>query len=410
MQTHLAGRDIAVATLTAGPSRRIGARRPAALAVLVASLLLLSGCKEENKYVPPPPPQVGVATPLQQAVRPYLEQTGNTAAFNTVNLVARVEGFLAAINYVDGSFVKAGTVLFVIEQAPYQAAFKQANAGLAGAKAQLVQSQAEFTRQSTLFRQDVTAASTLDIARAKRDSDQANVQAQSANLDTAGINLGYTQVAAPFDGVVTRHLVSVGELVGVSGNTKLATLVQLDPIYVTFNVSEQDLLRVRANLEGRRLTLEELQKVPMEVGLMDEAGFPHRGHLDYISPDIDPATGTILVRGIFDNPGRDLLPGFFVRVRVPVGPAVQAALLVPDRAIAQNQQGRYVLVVTPDDTVEQRQVQLGQLQGSLRVVMSGLKPDDRVVVSAVDRAVPGRKVAPQVTTIVATAASTAPAP
>ena len=191
--------------------------------------------------------------------------------------------------------------------------------------------------------------------------------------DTAGINLGYTQVAAPFDGVVTHHLVSVGELVGVSGRTKLATLVQLDPIYVTFNVSEQDLLQVRANLKGRRLTLEELKKVPMEVGLMDEAGFPHRGHLDYISPDIDPATGTILVRGIFDNPGRDLLPGFFVRVRVPVGPAVQAALLVPDRAIAQNQPGRYVLVVTPDDAVEQRQVQLGQLQGSLRVVRPGLE-------------------------------------
>jgi RND family efflux transporter MFP subunit len=170
-----------------------------------------------------------------------------------------------------------------------------------------------------------------------------------------------------------------------------------------FNLSEHDLLRVRTALEGRRLTLEGLQKIPIEVGLMNEAGFPHRGHLDYVNPELDPATGTILVRGIFSNPNRELLPGFFVRIRLPVGKAVENALLIPDRAIAQNQQGRYVLVVTADDIVEQRQVQLGQLEGSLRVVSSGLKPDDRVVIGAVDRAVPGRKVAPQAATISASA-------
>jgi RND family efflux transporter MFP subunit len=187
----------------------------------------------------------------------------------------------------------------------------------------------------------------------------------------------------------------VGELVGATGATKLASIVQLDPIYVTFNVSEQDLLKVRTNLDGRRLTLEEIQKVPIEIGLMDEEGFPHRGTLNYVAPEIDPQTATILVRGIFANPNRELLPGFFVRVRMPMGAPDQNALLVPDRVIGQNQEGRYVLVVGANDEVEQRRVQLGQLQGALRVIASGVHADDRVVVTATDRAIPGRKVAPE---------------
>lgn len=387
------------------PAGRAGFRL-LALSVLLLPLALLAGCKEENKYVAPPPPQVGVAQPLQQAVRQYLELTGNTEPYNTVDLVARVQGFLSEQNYVDGATVKRGDQLFVIEPAPYQAQLQQAQSALSSARAQLVYTQAEFQRQSTLLRQNVTAEATLDQARAKRDSDQANVTNQEAAVTIAAINLGYTRVSAPFDGVVTRHLVSIGELVGQTNPTKLATIVQLDPMYVTFNVSEQDVLRVRANLQQRRLTLAEINKVPVEVGLMDEQGFPHEGRLNYIAPQLDAATGTILVRGVFENATRGLLPGFFVRVRVPMESEQKNALLVPDRALGANQDGRYLLVVNKDDVIEERKVTTGQAVGSLRVIESGLQPDDRVVVAGSWRAIPGSKVAPQPTAIAAAPSDT----
>lgn len=184
--------------------------------------------------------------------------------------------------------------------------------------------------------------------------------------------------------------------------------MQLDPIYVTFNLSEQDLLKIRQNIGKRQLTLEELNKVPMEIGLMTEEGFSHKGHLDYVSPEIDSQTGTILVRGIFSNPDRTLLPGFFVRIQIPSGRTDENALLVPDRAISQNQAGRYLLVINKDDVVEQRTVKVGQQIGQLRIIDSGLKPDDRVVVSGIQRAIPGKKVAPQPATIAQTDTGLAP--
>src|SRR6266849_4549961 len=287
----------------------------------------LAGCKAENKFQPPPPAEISVAVPLQQQVQPYEVLTGNTAAFNTVDLVARVEGFLSSINYTDGAYVKKGDLLFLIEQTMYKA------------KAQLLNAQAEFTRQETLLRQNVTAQNTYDQAKAKRDSARANVESQEGNLTVAQTNLGYTSVTAPFDGIVTRHLVSVGELVGNGVATKLATIIQLDPIYVTFNMSEQDVLQIRENMAQRRLSLEELAKIPLDIGLMDEEGFPHHGFLNYVSPEIDPATGTILVRGLFKNPDRDLLPGFFARIRVPTALGSYAALLIPNRLVAEDQAG-----------------------------------------------------------------------
>jgi RND family efflux transporter MFP subunit len=370
------------------PGRR---RDRLALALLLASGVL-AGCKDENKLAEPPPPQVEVARPAAQSVLQYLQATGNTVAVNQIDLVARVKGFLSAIQYQDGAPVKPGDTLFVIEQAPYQAQLQQAQAQLVIAQAKLVQSQAEFDRQLTLLRQNVTAQSTLDQARAKRDSDQGDVTNAQAGVTIAALNLGYTNVAAPFAGVASRHLVSVGALVGTDGNTTLATLVQLDPIYAVFTVSEQDVLRVREALRQRRITPDQYGKVPGEIGLMDEAGYPHKGRLDYISPGLDPSTGTILVRAIFDNPDRALLPGFFVHARVPISPEPVAALLVPNRALGANQQGRYLLVVNAQDVVEQRQVTTGAQYGALRVIETGLKPDDRVIVTGLSRAVPGRKV------------------
>jgi RND family efflux transporter MFP subunit len=360
---------------------------------------LLAGCKPENKFQPPPPPEVSVAVPLQQQVAPYDVLTGNTVAFNTVDLVARVKGFLTDIKYVDGAYVKKGDVLFQIEQTMYKANLKEAQAQVDAAKAERVQSEAEFTRQETLLRQNVSAQTTYDKAKAKRDSDRANVENAEGNLIMAQANLSYTTVQAPFNGIVTKHLVSVGELVGDTTATKLATIVELDPIYVEFNRSEQDALQIRHSL-NKRLTLEDLQKIPLEIGLMDEEGFPHQGFFNYVSPEIDPTTGTILVRGLFQNPNRDLLPGFFVRLRVPTALGTKQSLLIPNRVIAEDQAGKYVLVVDKDNVVQQKRITTGQLLvGGLRVIASGLAADDRVVLTTNGKAVPGNKVVPKETTI-----------
>ena len=377
------------------------ARSGACSLILVVGLACsVAACKPDNKFVAPPPPEVSVAPPLQQKVVPYIEQTGNTQAVNTVDLVARVEGFLTEIEYQDGQFAKKGEPLFKIDPTTYAAKVKQAEAEVVSAKALLVQAEAEFKRQETLLRQNVSAQNTYDQAKAKRDSNQANVENQTANLVIAQANLDYTGVVAPFDGVVTKRLVSIGELVGATGPTKLATIVQLDPIYVSFNLSEQDVLNIRRNLADRRITLEQLNKVPIEIGLMTEQGYPHKGHLDYVSPNVDATTGTVLVRGVFDNPDRALLPGFFVRVRVPVGLAEKTMLVVPDRVLAEDQTGRYLMVVNKDNVVEQRPVKVGQLLvGNLRAIESGLSADDRVVLTTNGRACPGARVVPKQTTI-----------
>ena len=368
----------------------------------LALLALLAGCGQENRFVAPPPPKVIVELPVQQTVTPYLEATGNTAAVNTVKLIARVEGYLQEIKYQDGATVKKGTPLFVIEPQPYKVKLEQAQAAEEGAKATLINAEAEFTRQQELQAKDVSTQANLDRARANRDTARANVLQAQANTGSAGINLGYTTVAAPFDGVVTARKVSVGELVGGDQPSQLASIVQLEPIWVWFNVSERDVQRVRAAMAERGVTAAELVgKVPVEVGLQTDTGYPHKGVLDYAAPDVNQSTGTLQVRGVFENPKQALLPGYFVRVRVPARP--RPALLVPEVAVGSDQAGRYLLTVNADNVVEQRRVQLGQTVGEMRVVESGLNSDERVVVSGILDAVPGQKVDPQLSASKSTA-------
>lgn len=371
--------------------------REAALALaLAAAIPLLASCeKKENAYVPPPPPPVEVSKPLNQVVTPYIEYTGNTAAVNQVNLEARVEGFLTEIDYVDGDFVDKGKTLFVIEPPPYQAQLAEAQAKLKSLQSQRAYAQAQYQRQLDLAPKGFSTQSDLDQARAKRDSLDADILDAKAAVDIATINLGYTNVQAPFDGVVTNHLQSVGALVGVTSPTQLATIVQIDPIWMYFNMSEQDVLKIRANMAARKLTLKDIDKVPCEIGLMIEQGFPHVGHLDYAAPEVDPSTGTLLVRCIFDNKNRGLIPGLFARARVPLLGQKGEALLVPDVAIGTSQLGRYLLVVNKDNTIEQRVVEIGQLFGRLREITKGITADDQVVIGDNQRAIPGRKVAPQ---------------
>jgi len=386
-------------------------RAVAPLLGAVALAALLAGCKPENKFQPPPPAEVSVGVPVKQDVAPFEVLTGNTVAFATVDLVARVEGFLTSQNYVDGSEAKKDQQLFGIEQTMYKAKVKEAEAQLDGAKASLAQAEAEFTRQETLLRQNVSAQATYDTAKAKRDNARANVENAEGNLTIAQTNLGYTTVTAPFDGIVSKHLVSVGELVGATSATKLATIVQLDPMYVTFNMSEQDVLQIRQNLKERRLDVEELSKVPLEIGLMNEEGFPHKGFLNYVSPELDATTGTILVRGLFSNPTRALIPGFFVRVKVPQGLGATASLLVPNRTISEDQAGKYLLTIGKDNVVMQTRVTTGQLlSNGLRVISTGLKADDQVVLNLNGAAIPGAKVVPKLTPIQVTAPGTPAAP
>jgi RND family efflux transporter MFP subunit len=363
-------------------------------ALLLPAVFVLAACGQDNRYAAPPPQKVPVAPPVEQKVSEYFESTGNMAAINTVDLVARVQGFVQAISYADGDYVKKGTSLFTIEPEPYRLKVEAAKAAVTSAQATLKQNEAEYTRQADLVQRQVSAVATYDKALALRDSAQADLQSAQANEKQAEINLGYTNVTAPFDGVVSARQVSIGQLVGANSATVLSTIVQLNPIYVNFTASERDVLQVRSLLAHSGRTTADLMGLPVEIGLQTEAGYMHKGKLDYIAPTVDPSTGTLAARAILNNADRSLLPGYFVRVRIASEP--EPALLVPDVAIGSDQGGRYVLIVNKDNVVEQRRVDPGQLIGDLRVIRKGLTKDDRVVVGGIMRAIPGQKVKPEV--------------
>jgi RND family efflux transporter MFP subunit len=386
----------------ADPDRGVAAgapRRRRRLGAIVASICgaLLAGCSaSKNAYVAPPPPKVVVAQPVQRPVTNYLELTGNTAPINSVDLVARVQGFLESLDVKDGATVAKGAQLFGIERDVYSAQLDQANATLASNQAAVLYAQAEYNRQSALARQDFASQATLQDAKAKLDQAAAAVMNSKAAIELASINLAYTRVLAPFDGVVTNHLVDLGALVGFSGPTKLATIIQTDPIYVYFTMSEPQILMIKQNLAkyGVELRTTGLSDVPVEIGLQGEEGYPHKGHLDYASPQVDSATGTLTARALFDNKDHALLPGLFARVRTPVSQEPKA-LLTRDEAIGESQEGKYVLVVGPDNVVAKKVVKTGQRDGELRVIEAGLDPNDWIVTEGVQRAAPGAKVDPQ---------------
>ena len=380
-----------------------GASTRKMLVPVAAMGIALAGCSGENHYVAPPPPKVTVALPIVKPVTRYLEVTGNTAAINSADLVARVPGFVNSVDYTDGASVKKGDLLFTIEPEPYEVKLRQAREAEAGALATLKQAQADFDRQATLVTTNATSRQIYDQALATRDNAEASYQQAQANTKLAALNNDYAHVRAPFDGIVSARQVSVGEYVGGSATpTVLATIVQIAPIYANFNIAETDVLRVRAEIARRGLTPEDLKKVPVEIGLQTETGYPHVGTLDYASPTINTSTGTLAARAIFQNTDRSLLPGYFVRVRIPEDRDVNA-VLVPDVALGSDQTGRYVLVVNKDDVVEHRNVKVGPVMDELRVIDSGLTGQDRVIVAGVLRAVPGQKVDPQMQAAAASA-------
>lgn len=352
---------------------------------------MLCGCSKAPQTVEMPAPDVTVAHPVQQEVTKYLEYTGSTSALESVDLRARVKGFLESVNFEPSSRVNKGDVLFVIDPKPYQASVEQAKAALDAKKAALGLAQVEQEKAKQLESKEAISQIKYIEATAKRDVAQANVAKAQADLEAAQLDLAYTQVKTPITGRVGRNLVDVGNLVGAGENTLLTTVVNDSSVYVYFNVSELDLLplmrKYRADTEGRSNKDDD---VAVFVGLADEKGYPHQGVLDFTDTKVDASTGTMRVRAVVKNHTGILLPGLFVRVRVPIDKS--PALLVPDVAIMADQGGRYVMVVDEKNVAEQRRIVAGQQVDRMRVVEEGLKETDRVIINGIQRARPGAKV------------------
>lgn len=378
------------------PAFRPAGRRPRYSPLLVLGAATACG-GAVNQFVPPPPPQVVVAHPLQKDVVRYLTYSGSTEAYLDVELRARVAGFLEEVAFQPGARVKKGDLLFVIDKRRYAAAVQRAEASVSSAEAAFRAAESDAAIAEDLAKQ--RAGSEIDriVKVAQRESAKAAIDVAAAELANARLDLEYCEVRSPIDGRITKNLVDVGNLVGYGTPTALARVVASRPIFVTVELNEADLLTLRRERLAKDVQpepgqIEPGQWWPVELALGDTPQFTIQGRVDYVDPLLNPANSTLKVRCRFDNDGDLLLPGLFARVRFPL--ASRAALVVPDVALLTDQGGRYALVVDERDEVAIRRVEIGDLDGSLRVVRSGLTTSERVVVNGLQRARPGAKVQP----------------
>ena len=411
----------------------------AALAVVA----MVGGCRQDDSFAPPPPPKVTVQLPTRRTVTSYAEYTGTAKAQETVELRARVKGFLKERHFDEKTPVKKDQPLFVIDEEPFKVAFDMAKAKLDDAEASLrkaeqskakevaasqleldqaslVLARIEERRSKNLVDRNAGTREALDQSEATRRKAEAQVEADRANLDqitadyltnilsakanveaarsdlrNAEINLGYCRITAPFDGWMSRRLYDVGNLVGDGQATVLATIYKDNPIYAYVSVSESDLLMFRQMArEGTHKNYEKGDQIPLDLGLGNESGFPHAGVLDYSDPSVDPLSGTVQARGVFDNPDRVIIPGLFVRLRV-AREVKPDALLVPEESLQTDQRGRYLMVVGEKNLARRRDVRVGSQEGTLRVIEDNLKPDDLVIVRGLQRARPDQPVQPE---------------
>jgi len=363
------------------------------LLALVAPIAVACG---SNEYIEPPPPAVTVARPEGRSVTDYLEFTGTTTAINTVEIRARIQGFLQEVTFEEGEPVEEGDVLFVIEPDEYQARVKRVQATLEVARTGKALAEATLARLEKAF--ETRAVSELDVleARAMADAAGAQIDSARAELESAQLDLGYTRIQAPISGRVGRKQVDLGNLVGADEKTLLTTIVQYDPIYAYFDMNERDLLAI-LNIGEQRADgdLRKRSKTPVELGRANDEGYPFEGYVDFADQEVDATTGTFLMRGLFSNPDPiKLLPGLFVRLRIPLE-IREGVLRVTDRAIGSGQGGSFLLVVDDEDVVQHRPVETGALVDGLRVIESGIDASEWVVVNGLLRARPGSKVAPQ---------------
>ena len=372
----------------------LGAVRAALLAALFLAAAVLAACTRTAAQPGPPPlPKVTVAEVLARDVTEWDEFTGRLEAVNTVAVRPRVSGFVSAVRFEEGAIVRAGDLLFQIDQRPFQAEVDRLRAELERAKATVKRAGSELGRAQRLAVENAMSHEEQERRAAFAQESAAQVSAVEAALRAAELNLEFTRVTSPIAGRVGRAIVTQGNLVssGPGEATLLTTVVSLDPIYASFDADEQTLLRYQELArEGKRASAREIG-LPIRLALASDADFPREGKMNFLDNQLDPATGTIRGRAIFRNADRSLTPGLFVRLQLP-GSGAYKGLLIQDRAVGTDLDKRFVLVVNAQQTVEYRPVMLGPLVDGLRVVRRGLEPRDLVIVNGLQRVRPGAKV------------------
>jgi RND family efflux transporter MFP subunit len=365
------------------------------LFIIAGLILLVTGCKGEQAPSPPPP-KVTVSQPVVREIVEWDEYTGRLEAVESVEVRARVNGYLESIHFQDGQIVKKGDLLFVIDPRPYQAELDRAKAELKLARARLELAINDLARAKKLLSSRAISEEEADTRSSNERVAQATVEQSEAAIQAAKLDVEFTQVRAPITGRISRELVTEGNLInGGTGGTLLTTIVSLDPIYCYAEADEQAFLKyTRLAQEGKRPSSRQARN-PAYLALADETGFPHKGYIDFVDNQLDPDTGTIRGRAVFPNPDLVLTPGLFARIRIP-GSGKYKAIMIPDEAIGSDQSERFVMAVDNENTVEYRKVVLGPRINDLRIIREGLTPEDWVIIKGVQRAArPGVKVDPQ---------------
>ncbi len=359
--------------------------------------LAMCGCGPAGAGAPElKPPHVLVSKPVRDVVTDYEDFTGETRAVKSIDVRARVTGYLEKVRFTEGAEVKEGEKLFEIDPRTYQADYDRALANVGLAKAHLERVTADFKRAQELLPMKAISKSDFDLAKGDHDEGAASVAVAEAALHTAKLNLDWCVVTAPISGRISRQRIDPGNLVQAD-NTILTTIVSLDPMYAYFYVDERSMLRFRRLLRAGKIKSAQEAQLPVLLGLSDEDGYPHEGTINFVDNALDQMTGTLQIRGRFPNPAnpnRLLSPGMFARVRVPIGDAHEA-LLVSERALGSDQGEKFVYVVGPHNNVAERRVKVGALRNGLRVIEDGISPGDRVVLSGLQQIHPGKPVDPE---------------